>query len=59
MASGRKARKISRKVFRKAMRTPKRVLAKKYANTVGQIVRRKPGRRTKPSHGWRRKRRRY
>lgn len=56
MASGTKARQIARRVYRKARRMPKKVLAKKYANTVGQIVKRKPGRRVKPSHGRSRRR---
>lgn len=59
MGTARQARRIARKTFRKAIRTPKRILAKKYANTIGQIVRRKRGRRTRPSRGWYRRRRRY
>jgi len=56
MASGRRARNVARKVYRRAIRTPKRILAKKYANTVGQIVRRKRGRSVRPSRGFRRRR---
>lgn len=61
MASGRKAGKVARAVYRKARRMPKRVLAKKYANAVGQIVRKKPGKRVAPSRGrgFRRKRKAY
>lgn len=51
MASGTKARKVSRAVYRKARKMPKKALAKKYANAVGQIVRRKPGKRVRPSRG--------
>ena len=55
MATGRQAKKVSKRVYRKALKTPKKILAKKYANTVGQIVRRKKGKRTKPSRGFRKK----
>lgn len=53
---GAKAHYVAKRTYRKAVRLPKRVLAKKYANTVGQIVY-KSGR-SRPSRG-RRKRRGY
>lgn len=61
MGTGRQAKTTAKKTYRKAMRMPKRKLAKKYSNTVGQIVRRKPGRKTAPSRGYKRRgrRRRY
>ena len=56
MATGRQSGRVARKVYRNSLRLSKRALAKKYANAVGQIVRRKPGKRTKPSRGFRRTR---
>ena len=58
MGNRRQARKIARKVFRKNIRLPKRIVVKKLANTVGQIVRRKRGRSVRPSHGFGFKKRR-
>lgn len=60
MGTSAQARRVARKVYRTNIRKPKKVVVKKLANTVGQIVRRKPGRRTRPSHGRKRRmRRRY
>ena len=59
MGTGYQASKIAKRTYRKALKMSKRRLAKKYANTVGQIVRKKKGRRTKPSRGFRRSKRRY
>lgn len=53
--SGKQAGRTARKVYRQALKMPKKRLAKKYANTVGQIVRRSGG---KISHGGYKKRRR-
>lgn len=44
----RAARVASRRAYRKAVRLPKRLLAKTYANTVGQIAFKRG--RTRPSH---------
>lgn len=55
MAYGRRglrAKRVARRAYRKARRLPKRILAKKYANAVGQIVF-KSGR-SRPSSGRRR-----
>jgi len=49
MRRGKLAKIKARKAYKRAIRLPKRVIAKKYANTVGQIVA-KNGRR-RPSHG--------
>lgn len=48
-ARGRLAKRIARQKYRQYRRMPKRKLAKKYANTVGQIVYK--SRNTRPSRG--------
>lgn len=48
LSRGRRANRIARRTFRKVLRLPKRVVAKKYANTAGQIAFR--SRRSRPSH---------
>lgn len=49
-ARGRFAGRRARAVYRRSLRMPKRLLAKSYANTVGQIAYREYPRR-KPMHG--------
>lgn len=50
---GRIAHAKARKAYRRVIKLPKRIVAKKYANTVGQIVFK--SHKTRPSHGRKRR----